>query len=149
MLALCIYPSPSLMETTLLSSSLILMQVTVGHSEKSVWNLFQAPSSGKATVGFSSLGIFRSSRISSGIAVNSLERGVKVNTSTCSCSRFYLGEGGGSVCVCVCVCVCDVWIGLKIDMAACLPWNHQIRKVKSFLESMNVKDEYLSRSPRC
>ena len=61
------------MLTTLLSPSLILMQVIVGQAHRSLWNLFHAPSSGNATVGFSSSGIFRISLIIRGMAVNNLE----------------------------------------------------------------------------
>ena len=64
---------PSLMETTLLSPSLILIQVMVGHWDRSLWNLFHAPSSGKATVTLPSLDSLLSSRISRGMADSNLE----------------------------------------------------------------------------
>ena len=58
------------MVTTLLSPSLILMQVMVGHWDRSLWNLFHAPSSGKATVTSDS---WFSSRIRRGMADNNLK----------------------------------------------------------------------------
>ena len=58
------------MVTTLLSPSLILMQVMVGHWDRLLWNLFHAPSSGKATVTSDSL---FNSRIRRGMADSNLK----------------------------------------------------------------------------
>lgn len=115
---------PSLMVTTLLSSSLILMQVMVGHWDRSLWNLFHAPSSGKATVTSDSL---FSSRIRRGMADSNLKVRECIDMG-----REREGEterGGGR--------------------ERGLPGNYNIWKVKSLLKGMNVEDEYLSWSPAC
>ena len=111
---------PSLMETTLFSPSLFLMQVMVGHWDRSQWNLFHAPSSGKATAMFPVSKLF-SSRIKRGMADNNLKRGGG-------------GRDGKS----------SKFISPLQHMY--IPRNDHIWQVKSLLKGMNVKNEYLSRS---